>query len=129
MFVRLPEFDRIQGYDDTGSALHGDEGRVVRTSSKRILLWLADIVCYLNPSTMIANVSVEVQVGAFVESVGQGSGGRSAEVVMDVGITGETLTAIARAGTHRRGALHSHNTLFFPVLCHHGSAKFAGELH
>lgn len=62
MLVGLPDSDRIQGYDSPGSALHCDEVRGVYTPSEGILLWLADIVCYLNSSTMIIDVPIEVQV-------------------------------------------------------------------
>ncbi len=66
MFVGLADFDGIQGYEGarTRSALHcdSDVGRGVYTASEGILLGLADIVCYLDSSTMVTGIPVEVQV-------------------------------------------------------------------
>lgn len=62
MFVGLADFDGIQGCDGAGSALHCDEVRMVYTASEGILLWLADIVCYLNSSTMIIGIPIEIQI-------------------------------------------------------------------
>lgn len=62
MFVGLADFDGIQGYEGARSALHCDKGRGVYTASEGILLGLADIVCYLDSSTMVAGIPVEVQI-------------------------------------------------------------------
>ena len=73
---------------------------MMNTSSKGILLWFAHIVGYLNSSTVISDVSIQIQIGSFIEAMRQGSRCRSAEIIVDVGITRVTLlTAFSKAST------------------------------
>lgn len=64
---------------------------MVNTSGKGILLWLAHIVRYLNPSTVITDVPIQVQIRRFVKSMRQRSRCWSAEIVVDIGITRDDI--------------------------------------